>query len=72
MVEQKAEKTKRTDFVKTTKLEAGSGDKVELELLETGDVSTMDFKSRMALWSEQVKQKRLTLQPKLFTEDMVR
>jgi hypothetical protein len=59
----KAQATKRTDFVRAAKLDAGTGDRVTVELLEQGDVATMEFSARMALWAGQEKQKRLSLQP---------
>lgn len=64
----------RTDFVRppvrTDLFQTGSGDKVTQELMASKDVAALDFKSRMALWSHQTKQKELALQPALWTPDM--
>ncbi len=62
-VVERAAVSQRSDFVRAARLEAGTGDRVTLELVEGGDVATLDFAARMALWAGQEKRKALSLQP---------
>jgi hypothetical protein len=70
-VEEKVQ-VKRTDFVRpalrSDLFQKGSADKVTMELMNSNDVASLDFQSRMALWSVQERQKKLALQPKMFVE----